>query len=223
METSRQLSEALKALQGSIYEGLHVAMPATIESYEPAMQKASITINVKRKYKDGSEDDYPVISGVPVAWPQGGGASLTMPLARGDRGLAIFCDRSLDRYLTTGSVAAPDDRRKHALSDAWFIPGGRPFVSPLMGIDAEDLILKFRMGEFRIKPSGRFVLQSAATDLKELYDETLDLIQDLITEVAGSQVAVPSFGTYPLLNATQILELLTNVVELKTKLALLLE
>lgn len=57
---------------------------------------------------------------------------LALPVAVGDTGLLIFSDRSLDVWLATGGIVDPGDDRRHALSDAVFVPGLRPFSSPLV-------------------------------------------------------------------------------------------
>lgn len=220
MEPRRNLSEALRALKDNVMSELNVALPASIESYIPSLRQAAVLPTIKRKYLDGTEEEMPVIKGVPVSWPCGGGGSLTMPLARGDTGLLIFSDRSLDRWLTQGSIAAPDDRRKHALSDAIFIPGISPFNSLSPQDNNDDVLLKYNLAEIRITKAGKFSIKNATADLNELYADTLTLLSDLITEVAGSTVG-PTGG--PLLNAALITAIGLEVIALETKLGLLLE
>lgn len=80
-----------------------------------------------------------LVSGAPTLEPPAGsafpsvpsGASLVLPVAKGDTGLLIFCDSSLDVWLARGGLVDPLDDRHHSLSDAVFIPGLRPFSSPI--------------------------------------------------------------------------------------------
>lgn len=59
------------------------------------------------------------------------GADLVVPVAVGTTGLLVFCDDSLDVWLSKGGLVDPLDDRHHALSDAVFIPGLRPFSNPV--------------------------------------------------------------------------------------------
>jgi hypothetical protein len=59
------------------------------------------------------------------------GADLVVPVAVGDTGLLVFADDSLDVWLSKGGLVDPLDDRHHALSDAIFIPGLRPFSNPV--------------------------------------------------------------------------------------------
>jgi hypothetical protein len=56
---------------------------------------------------------------------------LVLPVSVGDTGLLVFADGSLDVWLARGGVVDPLDDRHHALSDAVFIPGLRPFSNPI--------------------------------------------------------------------------------------------
>lgn len=63
-----------------------------------------------------------VIRDVPVMFLAGGGIALTFKLRKGDQGLALFSDVSLDNYKQKrGKVDEPDERR-NAMSDALFLP-----------------------------------------------------------------------------------------------------
>ncbi len=110
---------------------VHTAMPATIESYDAATGMAAVAPCLKRKYAASGElVDLPVISNVPVLFPRGGGAAITFPLVKGDVVLLVFAERSVDAWKTEGGKVDPQDTRKHALSDAFAIPGGYPKANP---------------------------------------------------------------------------------------------
>lgn len=227
METRRQLSDALRVLKESIFDELRVAIPAEVESYTPSLASADVIPSIKRFYRDGTEQDMPKIASVPVVWPRTSTALFALPLKRGDRGLLIFSDRSLDRWSTTGQNSAPEDRRKHALSDAMFVPGLYPFSTPnTLQDNADDVILKYNLSEVRIKPNGKFVFENAQVSLKdvieEIIDETTQIAQTLLTET----VIIPggsSAGTYPLVNAATYGSIAGRLEDIADKLYLLLE
>ena len=89
------------AILSQLYD-VHVCLPARVEKYDAGSQKADIKPLLKKRYKVEAKDtDLPVITDVPVQWPSaaGGSAYLHLPLAAGDPGMAVFCERSLDAWL----------------------------------------------------------------------------------------------------------------------------
>lgn len=110
---------------------LHTAMPATVETYDAATGMVSVSPCLKRRYANGDLVDLPIIPNVPVLFPRGGNAAITFDLQKGDSVLLVFAERSVDTWKTTGGKVDPKDTRKHALSDAFAIPGGYPKTSPV--------------------------------------------------------------------------------------------
>jgi hypothetical protein len=111
------------ALVGALYARVHVSLPGRVVSYDLTTQTAAVQPIVRARFR--SEDDtvetyqLPVLPAVPVAFPQGGGCSITWPLQQGDDVLLVVSERSLDEWKATaaGEVAAQDARR-FDLSDA---------------------------------------------------------------------------------------------------------
>jgi len=121
------VKEAIRAALAMV----HTAIPAVVESYDSALQTVTARPAIRFKHWDEDEEafvfhDPPAIANVPVAWMVGGSGSLTMPLASGDHGMLVFCERSIDEWFTTGKDSnEPQDPRRHDLTDAWFYPGTR--------------------------------------------------------------------------------------------------
>ena len=99
---SKGQAEVINDLMRKISGGIRVAMPASIESYDFKTQKADIKIDMQELYQNGTSLDYPVLSGVPIIFPRCGGASITMPIVRGDTCLVIFLDRDSTAWLLGG-------------------------------------------------------------------------------------------------------------------------
>jgi hypothetical protein len=67
----------------------------------------------------------PPLVDLPIAWPGGGGVTLTFPIKKGDECLVVFASRCIDAWWqqgsgnagAPGSIALPPDDRMHNLSD----------------------------------------------------------------------------------------------------------
>lgn len=137
--TSRtpSLSELLQAVASQATGELFIAGPGMIVTYYPATQTADVLPMVSRPvvFDDGTEDldELPIIPGVPVAFPRGGGCFVTFPIKKGDLVLLIYCDRSIDKYKSSGGVTPTDpvDLRTNDISDAVAIPGFYPILRAL--------------------------------------------------------------------------------------------
>lgn len=154
MSFERHLSEALRALKENILSQIKVSLPGQIESYDFATQKASVKPLVGTRFLDGQDLPMPVIDGVPVVWPSSGGASLTMPVRRGDTVELIFSGKSLDRWLAQGGEVIPDDNRKHNISDCVAIPGLKSFAQGGMATDNDSVLLVYNNSFIKISDSG---------------------------------------------------------------------
>lgn len=106
---------------------LHVALPGTVQSYDPAKQVADVKPTLKRVTRDQDDgrlvDTLPVVPAVPVCFPRGGTYFVTWPLAAGDSGLLVFCERDLSPWRATGQDSDPLDEGLHTLAGAVFLPG----------------------------------------------------------------------------------------------------
>lgn len=140
--------EVLRAAVNEALNGVHVALPGKVESYDSLLQKADVKPLVKHPvvYRDGTTDldELPIIRGVPLVFPRAGGFFLSLPVAKGDTVLLVFCERSLDEWMfSTGDVDVdPDDTRKHDISDAVAIPGLFPFAKALKPTDSSGTDMK---------------------------------------------------------------------------------
>jgi hypothetical protein len=125
-----------------------------------------------------------------VGFPEGGGASLSFPLAVGDFGLILFCQRSLEEWLNgDGREVTARDPRILAAADAFFLPCIRPFPKGTPAQDATSLVL--RNGAARLRLNGdRVALGNAAGEL-------LDLVDQLLGTLVTATVVDPTSGPLP--------------------------
>ena len=155
MSESPTLAEVLQnAIRAEMLD-IHTMLPARVEKYDSETQKASISPLIKKKYVDDEVVQLPVINDIPVQWPSGGDAFIHMPLVVGDTGMAVFAERSLDKWLSgNGKAVAPDDPRHHNITDAVFIPGIRTFTAALSGINGDSVHIKHGDAEIELTSGG---------------------------------------------------------------------
>ncbi len=154
-------SDIIKAIQTKIANNLHVAMPAIIEEYNFKQQRASVKIVVQQLYESDTYIDYPILSGVPVIFPNSGGASITMPVNRGDSCLVLFLDRDSRAWLLGGVNVKPKSKRVHHLSDAVAIMGLSPFSKASPAKNNTDVLINFSGSSITLKPQGKVDIVSA--------------------------------------------------------------
>lgn len=104
-------------------KNIHTSIPAKVVSFNSANQTVTLQAQIKQLMKDGKTVDIPPLLDVPVSFPRGGGYAVTYPLTAGDEGIALFSERCIDGWHSSGSSTEPMDYRYHDLSDAMFIPG----------------------------------------------------------------------------------------------------
>ena len=192
-ETPTMAEVISKAIKAQLLD-VHVALPAKIESYNPAEQKANITPLLRKKYlKDNAEVTLPVINNVPVQWPSAssGASFLHLPLKAGDVGMAIFCERSLDLWKSgDNSTVTPNDPRHHNITDAIFIPGVNAFKAALQNIPADNAVLQNGSMRIEMDPSGKISISGEAK-------EFLTIVDDLLNELISNARVVTAMGAQP--------------------------
>lgn len=158
-----ELAEVIGAAIEAQLGGLHTAMPGQVLAVHA-------TAGFKRQYVDvrpclrnaietelgelGTdpsvpyrEEDLPPITRVPVAFPQGGGFFVSLPLQVGDFVLLVFSERNIDRWLTSArksrqGTVSTGDLGQHTLDGAIALPlGPAPLGELLEGVSGTDLVL----------------------------------------------------------------------------------
>jgi hypothetical protein len=154
MPTKRSLSEALNRALIRAHSEIHVCLPGVVERYDHTQQRADVVPLIRSRYADGQVTEPQVIVSVPVVFPRAGGASLTMPVKRGDGVMLHFTDASLDEWLGQGGTVTPDDRRRHDLSDCIAVPGLYSFADTSPQDNNEDTLLQYAGSSIRLMANG---------------------------------------------------------------------
>lgn len=129
MANSPTWPDIFKTFKDVVFQDMLTSIPAKIVTYDPVTQKASVQVHIQRIVK-GQPKTLPNILEVPVWLPVSSSATITFPINKGDTGLLIFCQRSLDVWKsssTSSDPINPMDNRKVNLNDCIFLPGVFPF------------------------------------------------------------------------------------------------
>lgn len=166
MSTNRtKFPDILKLAFNSFMENIHTTIPGTIESYDASKKKVSVRPSIKKKLNNETLS-YPVISEVPVMFPATKDSIVAFPLSKGDGGLILFSEVSLERYLSSfGEEVDPGENRKFSLSDAIFLPGLFPFGNPGAVGDGLNMQIKFKNTQIKIDPLGVITLASGDSSI----------------------------------------------------------
>lgn len=145
--------EAIQQTVEGMLSEMNTMEPGVVVAYNPATNRATVRPAMPKRLADGSVLEAPSVYEVPVLWPvsSGGGAngvSMTMPIQPGDGVMIAYQQRSLDGW-GSGNDAAPDDPRRHDMSDAVALPGLR---STEVSANPTDLEIRFGQSRIRIAP-----------------------------------------------------------------------
>lgn len=228
------LADLLNQAREAGDDELHVATAAKIESYDAAAQVADVTPVVNRLLKraDGSvvREPFPTCRAVRLVWPRAGDWFLHMPLSAGDFVLLISCDRDLARWIVTGELSDPIDRRTHHLAHAVAIPGLYPATAPIGDAPTNALVLgKDGGGTFRVEDAGDVKVDAPGGDAVITGgtnvdidaaggDVTIDATADVVITGGSDVQAIPGGGGLVHLGAASGAEFVALAAKVLTEL-----
>jgi hypothetical protein len=190
----------LREAAAQAIDGLYVGMPGVVVKYDPVTQTADVLPLVHRPYinDDGSRgsDVLPVLPGVRVMFPRGGGHFVSFPLLPGDGVLLMFMDRSIDDWeVGSGTVPVdPEETRQHDLSDAIALPGMFPLPKVIKDVIATSAVFGKEKGA-QVRSTGAAIEITTAglpasvggyVAMANLVAANLALIATAITGLGGS-------------------------------------
>lgn len=137
-------------------EGMHTALPGRIEKFDPGTGLATVKPVAKFKKPNGETMDFPVVSGVPVVFPQSANVSIAWPIKEGDGCLLVFAESALDYWMYGKET---DTALKFDLSNAIAIPGispkGRDAMQTACAEDAA--VVKAGSTVLKVRADGVFI------------------------------------------------------------------
>lgn len=145
-----QLNEVLRRVLESRVSDIWTAFPAKVLSYNANAQTADVAPVVQRPVPTGDEgeevswEDLPVLPGIRVCFPRGGGDAFTItwPIQAGDWVAVHVATYSFANWLRTGEITnPPGDVRPHSLNNAWAVPCMAPNAASLSQAAVSAMIL----------------------------------------------------------------------------------
>ena len=145
--------QAIQQVVESMLGEMNTSEPATVVSFNPATNRATVRASMPKRLADGTVLEAPQIYEVPMVWPVSsgggaGGAIMSFPVQPGDGVMLMYQQRSLDGW-GSGNNDAPDDPRQHDISDAVAVPGlNATNVTP----NPTDVEIRFGESRMLIRP-----------------------------------------------------------------------
>jgi hypothetical protein len=185
-DTSPELASVIAAAMEARLLDVHISLPGRVESYDASRQVANVKPMLLRVLRQEDmtrvTEELPVIPCVPVQWPRGGGAMITLPLAAGDFGWLMFADYSIDRFRSTGEDVDPGDERRFDLANAVFQPNGPyPSSEPLADASDSEVRIGFDGGYQAAITSSETQLPAGAIEFLCRADRTLSELSAIIS------------------------------------------
>lgn len=208
-----------QAMEGAALD-LHTWLPCAVTKVR-SNGFVDIQPLLQRVYQDGTTVNLPQIQNVMVAMPSGEDYWIRLPVAVGDRGIALFCERSLDIWAVGSdqptSPLDPGDPRHHNLSDAVFIPGLRPANDVLPSADpnglpynTDDMVLRNGNAQIILQAIGRFRI-SNLNGGTELLSSLVSLLTTLIAAQVPTGIGPQNFLPDTISDLTSTLGDLNNL------------
>jgi hypothetical protein len=138
---------------------LWTSLPVVIGEHQAAQNTVTIDPALKLAYVNDKGviewKQIPTIKSSPLLYLGGGGMHITIPVAKGDEGLAIFASRGIDAWWANGGVQNQDQNRTHHLTDAFVIPGFHSQPNKLKDVDTTSMQMRTTDGKtnFNFNPT----------------------------------------------------------------------
>jgi len=206
---TRRAEVIRQAIQAAVDE-IRVALPGVVESVNISAQTADVRPLLLNRLVDDSgtvtQEELPVLPSVPIGWQRAGGFFVTMPITKGDTGLIVFPDWSLDQWRAKGGSIPVDplDVRSHSLTSAVFYPGLHSKTDALSSAHDSNMVMGDDDGsQIHIKPGGEIHLGSeSASDFVALAQKVLTELQNVqafwapfLAIINGPPITEPGMGS----------------------------
>jgi hypothetical protein len=196
-------AEVIRAAIDAAIEEVRVALPGVVESVDVSAQTVDVRpLMLNRRIDDAgkvTQEELPKLPSVPISWPRAGGFFVTLPITKGDTGLIVFPDYSIDQWRAKGGSIPVDplDVRSHSLTSAIFFPGLHAKNSALNDAHAANMVLgKDGGSQIHIKPTGEIHIGSeSASDFVALAQKVLTELQSIQTWANLHTHVAPSGAT----------------------------
>lgn len=188
------MSDVLRTFVRDYLKSHHTMLPATIESFDSAKQRARVKIAYSQLMYDGGNLDYPILVDVPVFMMRWGGFTISMPVKAGNECAVLFSERSLARFKKFGATGEPPSNiRFFDLSDGWAICGLNSDKNLISSYDSDNLVIKSDNGNtvFTLTDDGKFSIENSSGEFVTALSDTLGVLEnETVTINSGSSQGV---------------------------------
>lgn len=226
-QETRSLAQVIMDAIDTKLLDVHTSLPGEIVSYDSATALAVVQPLIKRKYTDETTAiDLPLVSNVPVQFPRSNRTHVVMEILKGDQGMLIFQERSIDLWLESGRSVDPMDPRKFSLSDAVFVPGLFSKAAPITRKgEASSLEIKHYETYLEFKKTGQTIFDNTKTKIDLKDDGTVNIKNPKVTINIGKdgivnlkndtgEVNISNDGKFKLSNQTyEVIDILVQVID----------
>jgi hypothetical protein len=185
-------AEAFRIALNNFISEINICLPGKIvKVLDFKKRKISVQPEIKKVFLDGVQLDPPIIENVPLLYYGMSEGILNFPIKSEDKVLILFSQRSLDNWLSKGSLTTPGTNRKFDMSDAIAVPCLQPFNSSHSLIDNNqntELIfdnkkIKFiKGGVLQIDTAeNKITINNSVEDLAQLISDLIDTIINIVT------------------------------------------
>jgi hypothetical protein len=158
------------AIEAALFD-VHTCIPGKIVTYDKVNQTATVQPLIKSAFinESGVRESVkiPAIPGVSVMLLGNSAFSISWPVQKGDTGLIMFSEASLDKWKVRGGEVDPDDDRRFNLSDAMFIPALRPWNGPIPPDGISDTAMIIRGPEIQAGGNEELAFKSDVQAIKD--------------------------------------------------------
>lgn len=127
------------------------SLPGIIQEHDVEKNTVSAiaAIKMQRAKPDGTTEWVTVekLVDLPIQYPSGGGATVTLPMKKGNEVLLCFSARGIDKWWNEGGVQEQDQFRMHSMQDGFAIPGFRSQPNKLKNVSASTLQIRNEGGD----------------------------------------------------------------------------
>lgn len=183
----------LKALELKLAINCHAI--ATIQSFDPASQTVTATVNYKKTsfnlVKDATTGvstyqsvlvNYPVLVDCPAIVLSGGNSSLTLPITKGDECLILFNDRDIDNWFSGAAPTGVATGRLHSFADGIALVGLHSTNKFLTNYDMDRAVLRKGNAMVGVGKNNELVkIANEVTTLKTVINGLIDVIKAAVT------------------------------------------
>lgn len=184
--------ESLNELIRHEIHEIHTSQPCEVVKFNKSEGTVSIKLGVLRDITGEAVDVF-TLSRVPVIYPCTSKFKMTFPLDVGDTGLAVFCESSIDRWLTRPSGSNrgyqnPKDVRMHDYSDAVFIPGLKRYAES--DEVSDDLCIEFGESKITLTEDGKFCVNTSSGEFLDVLISALEQISSGLGGLGAQDIAL---------------------------------